>query len=230
MALPVPEFGPAIEGWSGELVLLRHAQTGCTVDGSFCGDHDPPLSPAGRLMSDLLADAAGLAGLQQLWISPSRRSVQTSAPLAARLGLAARPEPRLRELSFGRWEGRRPEEVRFSQAYRRWYRDPARCAPPDGETGLAVLGRVLAVATEALSGAGGGKVALLTHKAPVRLLACHFLGVPAQQYRRIAPVPVGSVTRISFEGDRPRLIELGNVDHLPPRWRAAPDQAAAENG
>lgn len=225
MGLAVPEFGPVMAGWSGELVLLRHAQTGCTVAGSFCGDHDPPLSPVGRLMSERLADAAGLAGVSQLWISPSRRSVQTGAALASRLGLVARPDPRLRELSFGRWEGRRPQDVRFSAAYRRWYLDPARCAPPDGETGLAVLARAAAVATEALSGTGGAKVALLTHKAPVRLLVCHFLGVPAQQYRQIAPVPVCSVTRISFGGERPRLLELGNVDHLPPRWCAAPDQA-----
>jgi probable phosphoglycerate mutase len=215
-------------GWSGELVLLRHAQTGCTVDGLFCGEHDPPLSPVGRLMSDALPDAAGLAGVRRLYISPSRRSVQTSAALAARLGLATRVEPRLRELSFGRWESRTPEQVDSEPAYRRWRRDPARCAPPDGEAGLAVLARALAAATEALTRAGrfdGAKVALLTHKAPVRLLVCHFLGLPPRQYRQIAPVGVCSVTRISFDGARPRLIELGNVDHLPARWRANPDQA-----
>jgi len=227
--MEVPEFGPPIEGCSGELVLLRHAQTRCTVEGTFCGDHDPPLSPIGRLMSDLLSDATGVAGVRQLVISPSRRSVQTSTALASRLGLVARREPRLRELSFGRWEGRRSDEVRFSPAYRRWFRDPARCAPPDGETGLAVLARAAAVATESLGSAGGTTVALLTHKAPVRLLVCHFLGVPAQLYRQIAPVPVCSVTRISFDGRRPRLIELGNVDHLPAHWRADPDQAAAQH-
>jgi probable phosphoglycerate mutase len=228
MPVPVPEYGPAMAGWSGELVLLRHAQTGCTVNGVFCGEHDPPLSPVGRLMSDTLPDAAGLAGLRRLYISPSGRSVQTSTALAARFGLAPQVEPRLRELSFGRWESRTPRQVRFELAYRRWYRDPARCAPPDGETGLAVLGRAVAAATEALAPGGrfdGAKVALLTHKAPVRLLVCHFLGLPPQQYRQLAPVGVCSVTRIAFDGGRPRLIELGNVDHLPARWRADPDQA-----
>ncbi|MEO6501806.1 MAG: histidine phosphatase family protein [Jatrophihabitantaceae bacterium] len=228
MAPPAPEYGPAMPDWSGELVLLRHAQTSCTVNGLFCGEHDPPLSPIGRLMSDQLTDATGLAGMRRLVISPSRRSVQTSTALAARWGLAPRVDPRLRELSFGRWESRRPDQVRFEQAYRRWRRDPARRPPPDGETGLAVLARALAAATEALAPAGrfdGAKVALLTHKAPVRLLVCHFLGLPPRQYRQIAPVGVCSVTRIAFDSGRPRLIELGNVDHLPARWRAAPDEA-----
>jgi probable phosphoglycerate mutase len=135
-------------------------------------------------------------------------------------------------LSFGRWEGRRPDQVRFEPAYRQWFRDPARCAPPGGETGLAVLARAVAAATEALSPGGrfdGAKVALLTHKAPVRLLVCHFLGLPARQYRRIAPAGASSLTRIDFEGGRPRLIELGTVEHLPPRWRAAPDRATGNS-
>ena len=228
MGLPLPECGPVMAGWSGELVLLRHAQTHCTVNGLFCGEHDPPLSPIGRLMSETLSDAIGLAGASRLYLSPSCRSVQTGAALAARFGLVARVEPRLRELSFGRWESRRPDQVRFDPAYRRWYRDPARCAPPEGETGLAVQARAVAAATEALTLDGrfdGAKVALLTHKAPVRLLICHFLGLPPRQYRRIAPVPVCSVTRIRFDSGRPRLIELGNVDHLPQRWRSAPDEA-----
>jgi probable phosphoglycerate mutase len=225
MALAVPEYGPAIGGWSGELVLLRHAQTDCTVAGSFCGDHDPPLSPAGRLMAGRLADAAGLAGVSRLLVSPARRSVQTSTALASRYGLVARLDPRLRELSFGQWEGRRPEQVRTEPAYQRWFGDPARHPPPGGETGLAVLARVLAVATEAMAGRDAAKVALLTHKAPVRLLVCHFLGLPPAQYRRIGPVGVCSVTRIAFDGGRPRLVELGNVDHLPARWQAAPDLA-----
>ncbi|HEV2886263.1 MAG TPA: histidine phosphatase family protein [Jatrophihabitans sp.] len=230
MALRVPRYGPVLAGWSGELVLLRHAQTECTLEGSFCGEHDPPLSPVGRLMADRLADAPALAGVRRLWISPACRSVQTSTALADRHRLVARPEPRLRELSFGQWEGRRPQEVRFQQAYRSWYRDPARCPPPDGETGLAVLARAVTAATEALSPAGrfdGAKVALLTHKAPLRLLICHFLGLPPQQYRRIEPVGVSSITRIRFDAGRPRLVELGNVDHLPPSWRDAPDRATA---
>ncbi|HST47203.1 histidine phosphatase family protein [Jatrophihabitans sp.] len=223
--LAVPEYGPAAGSWSGELVLLRHAQTDCTVAGTFCGEHDPPLSPAGRLMADQLADAAGLAGLDRLVVSPARRSVQTAAPLAGRYGLVARLEPRLRELRFGQWEGRRPEQVHTEPDYRRWCRDPARHPPPGGETGLAVLARVLAVATEAMAGRDGTKVALLTHKAPVRLLVCHFLGLPPADYRRVGPVAVCSVTRIAFDGGRPRLVELGGVEHLAPHWQAAPDQA-----
>ncbi len=227
--LAVPEYGPALggsyAGWSGELVLVRHAQTGCTLTGEFCGDHDPPLSPAGRLMAGQLAGAAGLAGLDQLVASPARRSVQTATELAGRHRLVAQLDPRLRELSFGRWERHRPEQVRTEPDYQAWCSDPARHPPPGGETGLAVLGRALAAATEAMAGRAGTKIALLTHKAPVRLLVCHFLGLPLGQYRRIGPVAVSSVTRIAFDGGRPRLVELGSVEHLAPDWQAAPDLA-----
>jgi len=233
MVLAVPEYGPALGDpyarWSGELVLVRHAQTGCTLTGEFCGDHDPPLSPAGRLMAAQLADAGGLAGLDQLVASPARRCVQTAGPLAGRHGLITQLDPRLRELSFGRWERRRPAQVRAEPDYRRWCSDPAQHPPPGGETGQAVLDRVLAAAAEAMAGRVGAdqtRVALLTHKAPVRLLVCHFLGLPLADYRRIGPVAVSSVTRIAFDGGRARLVELGGVDHLAPHWQAAPDLAS----
>jgi probable phosphoglycerate mutase len=221
----LPRMGPAAPGWSGELLLVRHAQTGCTLDGSFCGAHDPPLSAAGQLMAGQLAGAELLRDVEALVCSPSIRSLASCRPLADRAGLVASVDRRLRELDFGRWEQLRPVELAGDRRYARWLDDPANQSPPGGETGRAVLDRTVAAARHALAGAG--TVALITHKAPIRLLLCQLFGQPLRGYRSVGPVSVASISRISFRSGRPELLALGDVRHLPAGWRAAPDFALA---
>jgi broad specificity phosphatase PhoE len=225
-AVALPRFGPANPGWSGELILIRHAQTQCTLDGSFCGRHDPPLSPTGRLMAEQLADAPVLRSVQALLCSPSVRSRDTCQPLADRLGLTAVVDERLRELDFGDWERLRPVELAGDRRYASWQDDPAAVSPPGGETGRVVAARVVAAARDAL--AGCSTVALVTHKAPVRLLLCQLFGQPLRDYRAVRPAAVASISRVSFRSGRPELLALGDVSHLPAGWRSSPDLARAE--
>lgn len=77
-----------------ELLLVRHAEPAWM--GSGGGVNDPGLTERGRLQADALAlalapepESPGEAATQ-LWVSPARRSVETAAPLAARLGIAPR--------------------------------------------------------------------------------------------------------------------------------------------
>jgi broad specificity phosphatase PhoE len=69
-------------------------------------------------------------------------------------------------------------------------------------------------------------VAVVTPKAPIRLVLSFFLGLPPSRYREIGNVAVGSISRLAFRADRATLLALGDVSHLPPEWRANPDLAA----
>jgi broad specificity phosphatase PhoE len=81
-----------------ELLLVRHARP-LRVE-SLDGPADPPLSPLGERQAAALA--AWLADpvsepIDAVYTSPLRRAAETAAPLAAALGLEARPEPALAE-------------------------------------------------------------------------------------------------------------------------------------
>src|SRR6185312_7325232 len=178
-----------------------------------------------RLMAEQLADAAVLRAVDTVLCSPSERSRDSCRPLADRLGLAVTVDERLRELDFGDWEQLLPAELDGDRRYARWQDDPAAVSPPGGETGRAVATRVLAATRDAL--ATGGTVALVTHKAPIRLLLCQLFGQPLRHYRAVRPVAVASISRVSFRSGRPELLSLGDVSHLPAGWRAAPDLAGA---
>lgn len=209
-------------GLNGELVLVRHGQTYCTLEGRFCGAHEGVLTEVGGQMASLVAGHHLMDGVRAIVTSPAERARKTAEALSLRHNVSVRTDDRLRELFFGEWEDRLPTEV-DQELRRRWEFDPALFAPPGGETGLMVMARAVAAVRDALH--DGGKIAVVTHKAPLRLVLSFFLGLRPSRYREIGNVTVGSLSYLRIEGERITLKAIGDVSHLPERWRAAPDVA-----
>ncbi len=90
-----------------DLLLLRHGQSQAYLETPFPladGHADPDLSAVGRVQAELLARRLGRMPIDAIYVTSLRRTVQTAAPLAARLGLTPRVEPDLREVYLGEWE------------------------------------------------------------------------------------------------------------------------------
>ncbi|AHH95865.1 histidine phosphatase family protein [Kutzneria viridogrisea] len=94
---------------STELVLVRHGESEpARTDRPFPlvgGQGDPELAPQGLRQAEAVADRLAAEHLDAIYVTNLRRTVQTAAPLAARLGLAPRVEADLREVHLGEWEG-----------------------------------------------------------------------------------------------------------------------------
>ena len=94
---------------AAELVLVRHGESEAYVDGSpfpLVGGHgDPPLSSQGEEQAQRLCARLAAAGIDAIYVTSLRRTAQTAAPLARRLGLDPRVEAGLREVYLGEWEG-----------------------------------------------------------------------------------------------------------------------------
>jgi broad specificity phosphatase PhoE len=69
------------------ILFVRHADT----DGAMGDDRDPPLNERGdaraELLADFLQDIDVIAGVDAIYASEFRRTQQTAAPLAGRLGI-----------------------------------------------------------------------------------------------------------------------------------------------
>ncbi len=100
--------------------------------------------------------------------SPLSRCLLPAQALAARLGLAIRIDADLVELDFGAWEGMAWDAVPRA-ALDRWAADPHGFAPPGGESGASLLGRVGRAAARLRSARHGALV--VSHGGPLRLLA-----------------------------------------------------------
>ena len=66
---------------------------------------DPALVPEGREQAALVASRLAATRIDAIYVTTLRRTVETAAPLAARLGLVPRVEAGLREVGLGEWEG-----------------------------------------------------------------------------------------------------------------------------
>jgi probable phosphoglycerate mutase len=124
----------------------------------------------------------------------------------------------LREIAYGRWEGRTEAEIQVNDAaaYAAWTADPSLVSPPGGETAFAIAARALPVVLRARSEHPRGHVMLVTHKATVRVIVSALLGMPLGRFRSHVACPTASITSFEF-GDRgPMLVRVGDVHHLSP--------------
>jgi 2,3-bisphosphoglycerate-dependent phosphoglycerate mutase len=92
-----------------ELLLVRHGESAPARDGDpfplVDGHGDPPLDPVGHDQAERVADRLAREPITAIYVSNLRRTAETAAPLAGRLGLEPRIDRDLREVYLGEWEG-----------------------------------------------------------------------------------------------------------------------------
>nr|WP_246300242.1 histidine phosphatase family protein [Actinopolyspora biskrensis] len=202
--------------------MIRHGQTPCVVINRFCGDHEAELTPEGRLMAEYVRGNPALDDVELMLSSPKKRAIDTAETIAKHHSMGVTVDNRLSEVSFGLWENQLPSELPDKGPHRAWEANPALFSPPGGETGLQVMARAVAAARDAAQQAKS--VAIVSHKAPIRLIAAFFLGISPSRYRDIANVSCSSVSTLELQGSSVALKQLGDVSHLPAEWQTAPDQ------
>jgi 2,3-bisphosphoglycerate-dependent phosphoglycerate mutase len=93
---------------STQVILVRHGASAPAVPGEpfplADGHGDPPLAPEGERQAEAVAERLAVEPIVNVFVTGLRRTVQTAAPLAARLGIAPVTVPELREIKLGEWE------------------------------------------------------------------------------------------------------------------------------
>jgi broad specificity phosphatase PhoE len=184
------------------LLLVRHGATPWTDPVRLYQGHiDVPLSELGRTQARRLADALREDGLAAIWHSPLSRTRVTAEALAAATGAPCRPDPRLRELSFGSWEGRSHEEVRDEdpEGYARLHDDVLGGAPPGGEPVGALMVRLSDFLCERWVD-GPGRIAVVTHEGVIRAAAVLLGLLPLEGFYELLPPPGSALEVISDAG------------------------------
>ncbi|HEY2796779.1 MAG TPA: histidine phosphatase family protein [Thermoanaerobaculia bacterium] len=165
--------------------LVRHGATELSAEDRFAGETDVALSDIGREQLHKLARRLAGEPIAAVYASPLGRTMESGRILAEPHGKPVTPVDGLREISHGRWEGKRRADVEkeFPEEYARWESDPYSFAPTGGETGLAVTARALPVLLEIVSANLGSQVLIASHKATIRLLIGSILGFDLRRYR-----------------------------------------------
>ena len=195
------------------------------MEDRFSGGTDIDLSEEGRWQAECLARRLADDEICAFYCSPMRRTIETAAILAKSFQLTPQTRAGLREIHHGQWETKRRAEVeqQFPEDYAAWQEDPFTFAPPGGESGVMVMARALPVIREIVLNHTGQTVAVVSHKATIRLIISSLLGFDARGYRDRLEQSPACLNIMDFKDPvRARLMLFNDVSHYvdqPPHSR-----------
>jgi broad specificity phosphatase PhoE len=189
-------------GSSAIVHLVRHGEVdnpNGVLYGRIPGYH---LSEAGRLMAKSAADFLARRDVTVLRSSPLERALETAEPIAAEFRLPIEVDDRLIE-PWNHFEG-----MRFGvgdgalRQPRHWVhlRNPFR--PSWGEPYREVAGRVMAAVRDAARAAEGHEAVCVSHQLPIWVTRRAVEGHRLWHDPRRRECALGSVTSLTFRGDK----------------------------
>lgn len=106
----------------GHLYFTRHGQTVWNVEKKICGATDVELTDLGRQQAKELGEklCEQMRGQEirfdEILYSPLIRAAETARYISEATGIPCREEPRLKEMSFGKFEGMQKGSDEFREA------------------------------------------------------------------------------------------------------------------
>jgi broad specificity phosphatase PhoE len=186
------------------IYFLRHGETDYNATGRLQGRLDIPLNAKGRGQAarngGVLAELIDAPGAMHYVASPLLRTRQTMEIARGKLQLPETPfdtDARLLEIDFGRWEGKRWDDIERDDAagYRVRQADGFNHAAPDGESYAMVMARVEAWLADVVR-----PTVVVAHGGIMRCLRGHALGLPPE-----------AILHLTVPQDKVMLIEGGAV-------------------
>jgi broad specificity phosphatase PhoE len=159
-----------VNKYGQEVYLVRHGETEWSLSGQHTGSTDIPLTDNGREVARELGRK--LEGLEfaAVWASPMSRAIDTAR--LAGFEHDVRIDDRLKEWTYGEYEGKTTPEIRESRPDWFLWRDGC----PGGESAAQVGARADGVIEEVR--AVQGDVLLFAHGHILRVIAARWLGYP----------------------------------------------------
>ena len=198
------------------MYLIRHGMTKLSAEDRFAGATDVELAEEGRWQAQQLAARLADDQIVAVYSSNMIRTVETARIVGTPHNLQPVQRLELREIDHGHWEGMRRADVeaQFPEEYAAWETDPFTFAPQGGESGLSVLARALPLIRELVQTHQGENIAIVSHKATIRLIITSLLGFDARGYRDRLDQSPACLNILDFKNPvHARLMLFNDVSH-----------------
>lgn len=179
------------------------------------GQLDTALDTLGRWQAEQLAAALADEPIDAIVSSDLSRALHTARPLAQRRGLRVRPDPALRERSFGVFQGFTYADItkHWPEGAARWRSRDAAFAPERGESLAAFYRRCVEAAQRLALEFGGRSVVWVTHGGVLDCLHRAATRV-ALDAPRIWTLDNASINRLLHGDQGLMLVGWGDISHL----------------
>ncbi|RZQ65980.1 histidine phosphatase family protein [Amycolatopsis suaedae] len=199
----------------GTVILVRHGRSSANGSGVLAGRMPKVgLDDTGRAQAQALVDRLAGVPLAAVVCSPLLRCRQTVAPLLAARGLDRVNEPRLSEVDYGDWTGRKLSSLAKEPLWRVVQAHPSAAVFPGGEGLADVQARAVAAvrAHDARIRAEHGEHAvwlLCSHGDVIKALLADALGQHLDGFQRIVVDPA-SVSVVTYTDLRPFVVRMND--------------------
>ncbi len=201
------------------VILLRHAQSEGNLKRIYVGHSELPLSPLGLEQAKKCAEYIANGGVLRpdvILSSDLLRAIQTALPTSIALGLPILPDPSLREIYSGKWEGVHFDDIArlYPECFRIWREDPANSRPGDGESMRELYDRIGDAFDRIVKTYRGKTVLAVTHATPIRCLHCRATFGTVERMNESDWFPNASFTVLESEDGVLREVRGGFAGHL----------------
>lgn len=164
-----------------KLILVRHGRTLWNSTGRFQGQSDIELSAEGLEQAQTLANNFPVEHIDVVYSSNLSRAFVTGKTIAAKFNVPIIADTRLREISFGLWEG-----LTYDQIHAKWSKEldmmfnrpDLDFRPPEGESFTEVQNRAIAALQEIIANNQGKTIVVTAHGGILRTILAHALHMP----------------------------------------------------
>ncbi len=198
------------------LYIVRHGESVANHEDRLAGNRDMPLSDIGRKQAQCTAAFLQAVPLEAVYSSDLSRAMETAAILAAPHHLPVFPEPGLREICGGVWEGLTYPEIaaRYPDEYQVWKENIGLSHCPGGESALQVQVRVRSAIERIVQRHPEGHLCLVTHGLALRVMEAVWAQLPPDKIAAIPFVSNASVTVVTYDGAVGTLLKRDLHAHL----------------
>lgn len=205
------------------MLLIRHGESKWNREGIIQGFRDCDLSDLGREQAARLRERLDLEHFDAAYSSTATRAWQTAeVAVSHRMRVEAIAE--LREINLGEWEGQKAADLkrRLPEQTDLWFHEPSKVRIAGAETLLAFRRRVTRAMDAIRSRHSQGGVLVFAHGGVICTYLTSLLGLKLDDMWRFK-IRNGSITKVIFPMNRPRIEVLNDVSHLNGAVRYAPN-------
>ncbi len=194
--------------------LLRHAQSEYNEKGIFQGRLDSDLTPLGFVQARLTALELEDKGIEVIYSSPQRRAYKTALTVGDVLGLEVIVDERIREMSFGEYEGKHFWSLVEQEGalMRAWMSNPLKNPLPTQESMESFEKRVKSF-LEDLTNSPHTSVLVVAHGGTLHAMVCLALGLGLENLWNIHMDNTG-ISLLTYNSGRFELKHLNRTCHL----------------
>jgi len=196
------------------LYLCRHGESEYNEKRIIQGHIDTFLTPKGTFQARLAGEHLKKYKIDKIYTSDLRRAYQTATVIGDILGIEPIVDKRIREMSFGQWEGKAYETIYKDhiEDWNNWLKNPVACPLPSQEDFLE-FGKRLKDFLSYIKTEKEENILVVGHGGSIQGIICIEMGLGFENIWALRHDNTG-ISCISYENKNPYLKFLNNSEHL----------------